>query len=80
MRDKNGKTVRSRNLTPHETGIGSWTEADFSKALRNGISKDNAIIAYPMPLYNDLTDEEITSIFAYLKSIPPINNKVERKR
>lgn len=78
LKDKSGKTVLSPNLTPHETGIGSWTEQDFVRAIREGISKDNSIITYPMPSYAVLSDEEISAIYSYLRSIPAINNKVKK--
>lgn len=79
LKDRSGKTVLSSNLTPHETGIGTWGEADFLKAMRQGISKDNSIITYPMPMYSELTHDEIWAIFAYLRSLPPINNKIRTK-
>ncbi len=78
--DINGKTVLSRNLTFHETGIGSWSEQDLRRALTEGISKDNVVLAFPMPMFSDLKDEEVSAIYAYLKSIPAINNKVKRSR
>jgi mono/diheme cytochrome c family protein len=68
------------NLTPHEaTGLGNWTDEIFIKALRTG--KHMGIgrpIMPPMPwqTIGQLTDEDLKSILAYLKSIPAINNKV----
>lgn len=69
------------NLTPDETGIGSWTEAQFSKAIREGKLKGlegTRPLLPPMPweMYKHMTDEEISAIFAYLKSIKPVNNIV----
>lgn len=70
------------NLTPDSaTGIGAWTEEVFIKTLRTGkhLGMDNGRpILPPMPWYfvNQLTDEDLSAIFAYLKSLPPISNKV----
>ncbi len=68
------------NLTPDEpTGLGTWTEEIFLKALRTG--KHMGIgrpILPPMP-WHDIghsTDEDLKAIFAYLKSLPPIHNQV----
>jgi mono/diheme cytochrome c family protein len=68
------------NLTPDEpTGLGTWTDEVFIKALRTG--KHMGIgrpILPPMP-WPDIakaTDEDLKAIFAYLKSLPPIRNKV----
>lgn len=79
LKDKSGKTVLSSNLTPHETGIGSWSEQDLFRAMRDRISKDNSIISFPMPAYPELNDEEISAIYAYLKSIPAIDNKLKKQ-
>lgn len=74
-------TTYSANLTPDDTGIGPWTEAQFVKALREGKSKGldgTRPIMPPMPIavYRNLTDDDIKAIFAYLKTIKPISNVV----
>jgi hypothetical protein len=79
LKDRSGKTVLSSNLTFHETGIGGWTEAEFSGAVRKGIGKNNKIVAYPMPVFNEITDEEISAMYEYLKTIPRINNSVTKR-
>ena len=70
----------SANLTPdEETGIGSWKENMFINTMRNGLHLDaGRPILPPMPFMNlaSLKDEDLKSIFAYLKSIKPIRNKV----
>ena len=77
---KDGKTIiTSLNLTPdEETGIGSWTEEQFSNALRNGIVPNGPALRYPMEPHPRLTDSEVHAIYTYLRSIPKIKNKVER--
>jgi cytochrome c2 len=77
MKNAAGKTMRSPNITFHATGIGDWTESDFKRVLTEGMTKENEIVTFPMPLYPELTDEEISSMYAYLKSIPQINNAVQ---
>ncbi len=76
--DVNGNVVRSANLTPDDTGIGKWSEADFSRALRKGFRPDNTPVRYPMMPTPELTEEEVSTIYAYLRSIPKIANKVDR--
>ena len=73
------------NITPDETGIGAWTEHNFMTALRHGKSKgleNNRDLLPPMPwfVYKNFTDEDIKSIFAYLKSLPPVHNVVPAPR
>lgn len=68
------------NLTPdNETGIGTWQPEMFINALRTGkhLGAGRPILP-PMPweMIGKLTDEDLQAMFAYLKSIPPIKNKV----
>jgi len=69
------------NLTPHETGIGNWTEEQFKKALTQGKYKgiDGArTLLPPMPWMNyvNLKNDDLHAMFMYLKSIPAVNNLV----
>jgi mono/diheme cytochrome c family protein len=68
------------NLTPDEaTGIGNWTDELFIKALRTGKHMGTGRpILPPMPYdqYAKMKDEDLKAIFAYLKSLPPISNRV----
>lgn len=71
----------SANLTSDSTGIGTWTEEQFARALREGKSKGiatNRMLLPPMPWpnYRNLHDDDLKAIFAYLKSTKPINNLV----
>jgi mono/diheme cytochrome c family protein len=68
------------NLTPdHTTGLGIWTEDMFFQAMRTGkhMSAGRDILP-PMPWQNlaALNDADLGAIFAYLRSIPPVNNHV----
>ena len=69
------------NLTSDATGIGNWKEEQFIKALREGKYKglDNTRpLLPPMPwfVYKNLTDDDLKSIFAFLKSTKPVKNVV----
>jgi len=68
------------NLTPDEhTGIGIWTEDIFMKTIRTGrhwgVSRP---ILPPMPWFNyrQMSDEDLRSVYAYLRTIPAVSNKV----
>ena len=74
-----GDVILTSNLTPDkETGIGDWTEEQFIKALKYGVKEGEAPLRYPMVPFTQLTQHEAGAIFAYLKTIKPIHNKVER--
>jgi len=68
------------NLTPDgPTGTGNWTEEIFIKAMRTGkhLGVGRPILP-PMPwqAIGQSTDEDLRAIFVYLKSLPPVHNKV----
>jgi cytochrome c553/mono/diheme cytochrome c family protein len=60
------------NLTPHETGLKGWTEADFIRALREGKRKDGTDILPQMPwkAYGQMKDVELKALWAYLQTVP----------
>jgi mono/diheme cytochrome c family protein len=71
--------VTGSNLTPDpETGLGKWSDADFKKALLEGVRPNGHHLAEVMPtgFYKILTPADLDGIVAYLRSLPPINNKV----
>ncbi len=73
------KKLYARNITPDpETGIGKWTEADFIRALRAGLTPDGRILDPFMPwgAFQQLTDPDLKALWAYLRTIQPIRNKV----
>ncbi len=69
-------TFYSPNITPDEaTGIGSWTEAEFIRAMRFGILADgsNAFPAFPYVYFNRVTEQDLRDIWAYLRAIPAVH-------
>ncbi|WP_276504118.1 hypothetical protein [Terrimonas pollutisoli] len=74
-------TSYAANITPHQTGIGSWTEEQFIYSIRNGKykgMKDGRPLLPPMPwqVYRNLNDLDLKAIFAYLKTIKAVANIV----
>lgn len=70
---------RSPNVTPdRQTGIAGWTDADFSRALREGMSPAGGryFPVFPYPSYTGLSDADVAAIAAYLRSIAPVRNRV----
>ena len=68
------------NLTPdEETGLGRWTEEMFVATMKTGRHQGKGRpILPPMPYFNvsALTDEDLSSLFAYLRSLRPVRNRV----
>ncbi|WP_372618421.1 c-type cytochrome [Falsiroseomonas sp.] len=69
------------NITPDpETGIGRWTDAQIATAIREGKRPDGSIIGPPMPMafYRGLADRDLAAMVAYLRTVPPVRNAVEK--
>jgi hypothetical protein len=68
------------NLTPdRNTGLGIWTEEMFVKAIRTGkhMGASREILPpMPWPAFRNATDEDLKSIYAYLRSLKPVVNHV----
>jgi len=70
-------TLYSPNITPDpQTGIGSWTDEDFLRAMHEGVNKDGEYLypAFPYPSYTYLSNEDVLAIKAYLFSLEPVHN------
>jgi mono/diheme cytochrome c family protein len=69
-------TLYSTNITPDkETGIGTYSDDDFLRAMHKGIAKDGARLypAMPYASYSYMTDADALAIKAYLLSLPPVH-------
>jgi mono/diheme cytochrome c family protein len=78
LKDKDGKKIYSPNLTPdRETGIGNFTQTDFTKAVKEGITPAGRQLKIPMPKFTHLTDKQVAAIYAYIKQLAPVHNKIK---
>jgi len=76
-----GMTYAANLTSDSATGIGAWGEDNFVKALRTGKHmglEGGRPIMPPMPWENlkSLSDDDLKSIYAYLKTTTPVNNRV----
>jgi len=68
----------SPNITPDsETGIGKWSEQDFFRAMREGLSPtgDHYYPSFPYASYSKLTDDDLRALWHYLKSRPAVRKQ-----
>jgi mono/diheme cytochrome c family protein len=80
MYNADGKKIYTANITQCEkTGISTWTEDDFRKAMHESKNKAGKTLRYPMLPYTALTDHEVSAIWKYLLTIPKITNEVDRQ-
>ncbi|MBX3636413.1 MAG: c-type cytochrome [Rubrivivax sp.] len=70
----------SANLTPDpDTGLGLWSARDFRQTIRSGrhLGRGRELLPpMPVPVYNHFTDADLDAVFAYLKTLPAVKNKV----
>jgi len=72
----------SRNITPDTaTGIGSWTDGEIVRALREGIRKDGTTLfpIMPMESLHGLSDDDALAIVAYLRTLRPVRNPIPER-
>jgi mono/diheme cytochrome c family protein len=73
--------VYASNITTDpETGIGSWTDGEKIRAIREGIGRDGRVL-FPMMPYEQfryMSDEDVQALVAYLNTLPPVRNKLPR--
>lgn len=69
-----GPGIFARNITPHETGLKNWSDADIEKAIREGVRPDGTRLKPPMPyaFYKNMSDGEMKAIIAYLRALKPV--------
>lgn len=71
-------TFYSPNITPDKgTGIGKWTEKQFIRAMREGISADgsNHFPVFPYVYFSNLNDDDVKDLYAYFMSIPAVHHQ-----
>jgi hypothetical protein len=73
-------TSFTANLTPDRaTGLGTWTEENFVKTIRTGRHMGSGrplLPPMPVPVYNNFTDDDLKAIYAYLRTVPAVKNRV----
>ncbi|HZS51555.1 MAG TPA: c-type cytochrome [Bryobacterales bacterium] len=71
-------TIVAANITPDpETGIGAWTDGEIMRAIREGVDKNGRAL-FPLMPYTDyryMSDEDVESIVAYLRTLRPIKKR-----
>jgi mono/diheme cytochrome c family protein len=66
----------AKNITPE--GIGRYTDGELFRAITTGVNKEGKAMFPVMPFhyYGQMDEEDIQSIIAYIRSLPPIKNEV----
>jgi hypothetical protein len=76
-----GRYVQTANITAdEETGIGAWSDEALRRAITEGISRNGHILFPIMPatFFDNATDEDIDAVIAWLRTLAPVVNEVEK--
>ena len=76
--DADHHVVLSANLTPDESGLAGWSEAQFVRAVREGFRPDNRPLRFPMEPIPSITPDEASAIWAYLQTVPKLHHPLNR--
>lgn len=67
--------IYAPNITPDvETGIGAYTDQELARAMRFGVKRNGQALMDFMPFY-DLSDQDLTAIISFLRTLPPVRNE-----
>ena len=68
--------VHGGNLTPHEDGLGEWSDVEVRRAFRAGVGEDGHIfhpLAMPLGATTAFSDAELQAVITYLRALPPLS-------
>lgn len=68
-------TIHSTNISPDPaTGIGTWSEEAFRRAVKEGVSRDGSHLfpAFPYDHFTKLTDADVAALYAFFMTRPPV--------
>jgi mono/diheme cytochrome c family protein len=72
-------TVFTANLTSdRDAGLGAWSDAEIARAIRSGVSRDGRLLYWqgmPWDHFSNLDEEDVASVIAFLRMLPPIARK-----
>ncbi len=85
----NGTLLRSPNITPHESGIGTWNKEQFIQRFKMyadpefvlpdvDMSKGEFQTVMPWTMYAGMSEEDLGAIYEYLRTVKPVNHVVEK--
>jgi hypothetical protein len=70
--------IASANITSDPSGIPYYTEDLFLEVMRTGMVRSRKLHEYmPWRMYGTQTDEDLKAMFAYIKTLPPVQHRVD---
>jgi mono/diheme cytochrome c family protein len=75
-------SIPTPNLTSGAGGVGGlYTDEDWVRAIRHGVGHDGrALVIMESKAFHDIGDDDLGALIAYLKSLPPVVNRLPERR
>ncbi len=77
-------TLWTRNISPDiKTGIGRWSDAEISRAIRSGVTPDGRMLHWQGMIWDHASnwdEEDLRSVIAYLRTLPPVEQEIPPTR
>ncbi|HEY6983043.1 cytochrome c [Reyranella sp.] len=76
-------TIFASNITPDpETGIGRWSSEAFTRAMRDGVSRDGSLLypAFPYDHFTHTSDSDLDALYAFFMTRPPVRTQIPDNR
>jgi len=72
--------IYGSNITPDRTGIEDWSEADFVRAMTEGVNEhgNEMYPVFPYTSFTRMTEEDLGNLWAYLRTVPPVQQRNKR--
>jgi hypothetical protein len=81
MKFEGRKTIHTANITPSVNGIPYYTEELFIEVMRTGKAKARELDPMmPTQFYRNMTDQDLKDVFAYLKTLKPVEHYVDNSQ
>jgi mono/diheme cytochrome c family protein len=77
--DQDGMRIVAENITPDkETGIGSWTDDEIARAIREGVDRNGNTLFPIMPYshFRSMSDEDLASVVVFVRSLEPVKSSL----
>jgi mono/diheme cytochrome c family protein len=72
--------IHAPNITP--AALGGWTDGEIIRAITSGVSRDGTALfpVMPYPSYRLMTEEDVYSVTAYLRTLPSVEHAVPERK
>lgn len=69
------------NITPGGQAVKGYTDRDWARVIRHGLNREGKpLLLMPVDIYQDMSDEDVGAIVAYLRTLEPVRSEVASRQ